>query len=276
MSSDQKLLYQASVAIRSGSVPANLAKVTIGPVFHARWITLATRILFLYMVTSNPSPELYRMAWFVVNIYCYLWFLAKRRCSAAYGPVIAFEAMRLIKQLPDEERQVVSVPFERGFMNWGHSEQLFLAGLACDDGDIRCQAVARILKARHNSQPKPLKAGSKRKASAVAASPVRKFEIPSPNYDATSFWNMIDWSKEQITPPPYLRGYTDEQLRQFENSPLTMTIPSNSQFLERFIKVSTDNGMKAGSAKRRDGRNKATIGGRKKRPQVETKRHFRH
>ena len=40
--------------------------------------------------------------------------------------------------------------------------------------------------------------------------------VPKPVYSATSFESMIDWNSEQICPPPYVRDYSEEQIRQFE------------------------------------------------------------
>ena len=40
-SRDQRLLYQVSYALDSGAVSDSVAGATIGPLLHARWITLA-------------------------------------------------------------------------------------------------------------------------------------------------------------------------------------------------------------------------------------------
>ena len=57
MSVDQKLLYRSCRAIIDGVCPPDLAKRTLGPLFHVRWITLALRINFLYMSIASPSEE---------------------------------------------------------------------------------------------------------------------------------------------------------------------------------------------------------------------------
>ena len=85
MSTDQRLLYDASKAVIDGCCPAALAKRTIGPVSHARWLTTAVRILFLYMSTVNPTPEVIQMATFVG---CFLESMKDRILSINGGIIL--------------------------------------------------------------------------------------------------------------------------------------------------------------------------------------------
>ena len=175
MSVDQNILYRACRAVITGHCPADLAQRTLGPVFHARWLTLAIRVVFLYMSIAQPSEHLFRLTWFVVNIYCYLWFKAKCQWRATEAPLIAFDAMKLIDSLPDHEKLVLCPVFERGFMYWAHPEQLFLGCLASSDDDMRARAVARIIRLRHPAEAAVEKANpKKRKTKSV----VRIFELP--------------------------------------------------------------------------------------------------
>ena len=257
MSTDQNLLYRSCQAIISGICPPSLAKRKIGGICHARWLTLAIRINFLYMSMPIPSPALFRLATFVVTVYSYLWFRSKISWKATEAPTIVFEAMKLIYALPAEERKIISPVFERGFF-WGHSEQLLLGCLASPDVSVRALAVSRIFKLRkcQTSQSSTQKGkGNKRKGN----SNVRIFNIPKPVYEANHFSKMINWKTEQITVPPYLRSYTDEQIRKFLSEPLVIAIPSNSQHVERYIQLIAKNSTRASSSKLRDGLCKATI-----------------
>ena len=268
MSVDQVLLYKSCRAIITGICPPELAKRTLGPVFHARWITLALRINFLYMSVASPSEELFRLAFFVINVYALLWFTAKKNWRATEAPGIAFKAMQLLNGLPVNEQRILWPVYKRGFMYWAHSEQLLLAGLASEDRDIRSQAVARILRIRDQQQQHtPAK---KRKNSGT----VRTFELPAPVLNAQSYWSMIDWTKEQVLEPPYLRKYTDEEVKAFEDSPLILNVPSNSQHVERLIKLITENGKHAASSTLRDGLAKATMKSRQQRPKLRTRADF--
>ena len=153
MSTDQRLLYDASKAVIDGCCPAALAKRTIGPVSHARWLTTAVRILFLYMSTVNPSPEVTQMATFVISVYSYLWFTSKYSWKATEASQILFKAMQLISKLSAAEQALVCPVIERGFF-WGHPEQLLLGCLGSDDADIRARAVSRIIAIRSNPLPR--------------------------------------------------------------------------------------------------------------------------
>ena len=72
MSTDQKTLYHSCRAVIDGKWTTGLELGTLGPLNHARWITLALRLNFLYMSTADPSEEIQRLAWFVVTIYASL------------------------------------------------------------------------------------------------------------------------------------------------------------------------------------------------------------
>ena len=52
LSTDQKMLYELTASIISGHVPSELAKRKIGLLNLARWLTLATRILRLYLCVN--------------------------------------------------------------------------------------------------------------------------------------------------------------------------------------------------------------------------------
>lgn len=216
------------------------------------------------MSVAEPSEELYRLAWFVINIYGFLWFNAKYRWRATQAPIIAFEAMKLIHGLPKHEKLVLAPVFERGFSYWAHSEQLLLACLASDDSDVRARAVARILRLRHAP-------AASQKSKKIA---VRVFENPIPVYTATHFSSMIDWSKEQILEPPFLRKHSDDDIKAFESAPLILDVPGNTQFLERFIKLITEKGTCAASPTIRDGLSKATLRNRRSQSKLETKADF--
>ena len=269
MSVDQALLYRSCIAIIDGVCPANLAKRTLAGINHARWITLALRINFLFMATPEPSVELFRLCWFVINIYCFLWFSAKQRWRATEAPVITFEASKLIANLPIEERRVLSPVFQRGFGHWAHCEQILLACLSSPDPDVRAWAVARIIKIRETTA-RPVEPTRKRKQK----SGVRTFEIPSFHYDAKDFKTMIDWECEQVTEPPYTMKLSDAEIRQFESHPLKLDVPSNSQFVERHIRLITENGTRSSSATIRDGLAHATIAHRQLRGKKESKENF--
>ena len=278
MSVDQNLLYRSCRAIIDGKCPPDLAQRALGHVSHARWLTLALRVNFLYMTFTSPSFEVYRLAFFVINVYIVysaLWFQSRLKWRATDAPALAFKAMHLIQKLRVDERKILFPVFERGFF-YGHSEQLFLGCLACEDPDVRAQAVARIFALRYPTtvEQEPSTSTGRGRSRKQPMTDLRIFKLPKPVYNATHFSRMIDWSTEQVYEPPYLRKFDDQALKAFEKEPLVMSIPNNSQFVERYIQLISKNGTRAASATIRDGLCHATLRSRQQRPKIETKAHF--
>ena len=156
-------------------------------------------------------------------------------------------------------------------MYWVHPEQSLLGCLASEDPDVWAHAVARITRLRQSvEEPRePLTKRNKK-----AHSTVRIFKLPTPIYSATNFWSMINWSSEQMLEPPYTKKFSLEDIKSFETSPLTMNVPSNSQFVERFIKLISENGTRAASPTLRDGLCHSTNLSRQRHPKRETKADF--
>ena len=75
-----------------------------------------------------------------------------------------------------------------------------------------------------------------------------KFLLEAKLYDESN-----DWSNSQVTEPPFLKDFMDEQIKDFIEKPLKMDIPSNTQFVERMIKVITQKGTAAADPKIREG-----------------------
>ena len=115
---DQNLLYRACIACITCITSVclrDLAKRTLGKIHHTRWITFATRILFLYMSTPDPSNDLTWLAWFIVNIYAHLWFLSRKNWRVTEGAVVAFKALKMIRGLQHLEKLMLEPVFNRGF-----------------------------------------------------------------------------------------------------------------------------------------------------------------
>ena len=130
----------------------------------------------------------------------------------------------------------------------------------------RARAVARITALRQNHDP--LKLINKRKR---GESHVRIFHLPKPNWDAMTFENMIRWDKEEVHEPPLLRRYSTNALREFEKKPLVVSIPSNSQHVERCIQLMASKATMSANPTIRDGLCKATVSLRKLRPNLNKK-----
>ena len=264
-----------------GVCPPSLAKRKVAGICHARWLTTAIRINFLYMSMPTPSAELTRLATFVVTVYACLWFQSKLNWRATDAPKIIFNAMKLIYALPAKERNVLIPVFQRSFY-WGHQEQILPACLADPDPDIRAFGISKIIKARYDETQRKGISGGKAKRGNLrgergalkGVATVREFKIPMPIYTATHYSTMIDWDSEIVASPPCLRKFSDEDIRKFQENPLCLDVPNNAQHVERFIRLMAENATRASTAKRRDGLCKATIRNRAKRPKIEGKKDF--
>ena len=74
LSTDQHILYLLATGVIAGHIPSELAGRKIGPLNMARWLTLAARILSLYVFTVEPSDNLRTLARFIVTHYVPIWF----------------------------------------------------------------------------------------------------------------------------------------------------------------------------------------------------------
>lgn len=80
-------------AVVDGVVLPELADLVPGPLSHARWLTLACRLLRLYVSTEAPSAELLTLATFVMKVYVPQWFDIKRSSSCTYGARHVYKAI---------------------------------------------------------------------------------------------------------------------------------------------------------------------------------------
>ena len=142
--------------------------------------------------------------------------------------------------------------------------------MSSDDIDLRSKGIVAILKIRegktkHDEGPKRKKKGNHG---------IRTFEIPSFCYDAQDFTTMTDWQKEQMTEPPFTARMSNEEIKRFELHPLVLDVPSNSQHVERFIRVTTEIGTKSADSTLCDGMVHAKVAHRELRGKIESKMNF--
>ena len=78
LSSDQRILLEYVKGIEKGYVDARWLHQKIGLLNHARWLTLAIRILSLYVRGLVPNDEaIYTLAKYVAQVYAPGWFQIK-------------------------------------------------------------------------------------------------------------------------------------------------------------------------------------------------------
>lgn len=232
LSSDQKYLYELIDAIQSGIFTDSLAKRKPGPLNHARFLTLACRILRLYVATQNPSKELQILAQFIIRCYGPMWFKIKQKPELFEAPRHLFQFIKSIEWLPKNVKNVVQSSINRNCF-YAHPENLLLSMLVDEQYDVRKKAVDIILKARSES-------------SDSQNTPVRKFKLPNINYDAKVYYDLVDWQNIIVNEPPLSKTLTESRLSDcvlYKNNEIRKTIegiPSHTQAVERAIKLVTE------------------------------------
>ena len=115
---------------------------------------------------------------------------------------------------------------------YAHPENILLAMVHDKNKDIRELGLRRVLKAR--------------KIEAEHGKGVRLFKIPKINFDATAYYDLIDWQNILITSPPLLFDVNDGDIKRTitQRTSFTLpveltTIPCHTQAVERTIKLVT-------------------------------------
>ena len=101
ISSDQKYLKDAIIAVTSGIVPSSFEKRSPGMLGYARWQTTANRIIRYYMSAIEPSLPLLQMMNYIINVYSRMWFDIQFKSSIKYPTKHVFNMIRYLKSLND-------------------------------------------------------------------------------------------------------------------------------------------------------------------------------
>nr|XP_047144775.1 uncharacterized protein LOC124818254 [Hydra vulgaris] len=149
LSSDQRLLLEYVCGISSGVVNPVYAHYKIGPVNHARWLTLAIRILVLYSRTEQPTPVLKEIVNYIQAEYGPTWFAIKKSKNFTEGPKILYTTLKNIKNFSQTIQDIILPVVLRNA--YCLLPENFLLSLFVDDlKEIRNRAVRLILKCRDN------------------------------------------------------------------------------------------------------------------------------
>lgn len=214
MSQDQSYLLKACLVVQSGQKNADPDSLTFlniaspGALNHGRWLTRANRVLRLYMATDKPSTQLLQLVTFIVQVYATSWFLINA-------------SRQLTESIMREALQRVLIR-NRYF---AHSENVLLSALTDPSIDIRRDAARKRTMARKEDNP----SGGIRKVS--KSSVVLHF-------DASDYYNMIDWNLSTVTPPPLVESMSNDELLSFvEIGPIPVPeLPCHTQAVERSVK----------------------------------------
>ena len=262
LSTDQKYLFEISKAICSGNCAIDLSRRDPGRMVHSRWLTMANRVLRLYVGSESPSLNLKTLATYIVKEYAPMWFFIKSNSSCKDGARHLWRSIELSRYLDEKVRDVVDAVIQRnGF--FGHPENILLSMLSDERLNIRELGLRRILKARSNVL--------------TSSNVIRIFQVPPFNFQATNYIDLIDWQECDITEPPLIFKYSDEELRTFvaqKEVPEFERFPCHTQSVERGVKLVTEASAAVCGTDARDGFIRARIDSRKDMPYFNTKSDF--
>ena len=233
---DQKCLYKLLHALRSGKSYADIINMKLGGLNHSRWLTLAIRVLYLYMCYHNLSEEdttkLQILVHFIMTNYGPMWFTIKKRPLITDAPKHLFQQTKLLQLLPQKIVDIVKPTVSRSAYQ-AHPENLLISMLDDDDELVRRKAISIILNIMLKT-PTP-----------STGRPVRPFRAPTLLYDADTYHDIIDWEKETLTEPPLTYSLTDDELKHIVEEPLNVPpYKSHTQSVERAIRqVSIASGL---------------------------------
>ena len=254
-SQDQLIFFSLCCAVIRGTLNSDLIGRKLGPLNHARWLTLGQRILALYISTVNPSLSLKKLASFTIKSYGAIWFLARIHSSVVEAPRYLFQWVKTISEGDSDVFAAVKHILENGSF-WFHSENFLLACLGDPRVNVRQKGVDRILQLRNDC---PLKAKVakyllelKRKKKCQFKTQ-RPFVKPTLNYQGTDYVEAVCWEEEVLFEPPFTKQMSDEELKLFIMKPLNLDIPSHSVLTERCIRDVDMLSASTTSQEKRDG-----------------------
>src|SRR6218665_810821 len=69
---------------------ATIGRPKPGPMCHSRWLTMANRILRLYISKENPDRHLVTLINYIVKVYAPIFFEIKSKCHVQMEVIISF------------------------------------------------------------------------------------------------------------------------------------------------------------------------------------------
>jgi hypothetical protein len=150
LSCDQRLLFEYVRGISKGKVNSQFASWKIGPLNHARWLTLAIRVMCLWTRGSYPIElhnKLYEMIKFIVEVYAVSWFEIKRSNRFNNQQLYIFNMIQRIKQ-QSKEIQTIAMNNIKYNAFALLPENMLYSMIKSEDANVRKTALEKILSIR--------------------------------------------------------------------------------------------------------------------------------
>jgi hypothetical protein len=168
-----------------------------GPNSHTRWLTTACRVLRLYYSTRHPTKELILVT-LIMKVYIPSSFHIKVHNRCINGPQHIYNIIKLSRYLPIKYSKIIDEVIQNNGYLW-KSENILLAMLGDTSREVHNLAINFFYKIRN--QP--------------AHNAVRKFKVPSINFKASLYINLIDWNTDIFTEPSLTINMPEEEITRF-------------------------------------------------------------
>ena len=229
MSTDQKACYKLVQAVKAGKLPPELQDMKCGRICHARWLTTAECIIFMWTrehgLTGKNLKLLRLLVKFCLEVYFPLYFAIKH--SIVDAPYHILTSLRILRTQPKCVKDVITFYVRKGAW-YAHPECLLLSLLASSNSQDRLFAVNQILKLRNGDE--------------YGDNSVRPRVTPKLNLSATSLTNLISWKEDEVQEPAFTCSITTAEIQTFVETPYKPPLfSSHTQSTERFPSITFHN-----------------------------------
>lgn len=173
----------------------------------------------------------------------------------------------IVRFLSSNERDVVDRCIQQNTY-YGHPENVILNMMVDERKHIRELAARKVKAARENSVSR----------SSSSSGDIRKFAIPKLNFEASDYYELVNWVDIPRHEPPITCNLTDYDIEEAIKSgsmPHLKKYPCHTQAVERHIKVVTDAAKSVCGKERREGYIRAKLESHKKMSKYTTKNEWK-
>lgn len=291
LSNDQRYLYRMCAFVRGDERNVNveqLINLQPGPIFHARWLTLACRILRLYVGTDKSMSyysNLKSLAEFIIKSYAPVWFLVKQSPLIKDSGRHYFQMVKRSRYLPDDQRKLIDKILKVNHYS-GHSEAVLLTMLADESKKQKAVEIIQNIRQQRPYDYSWIKAANPLEGQVPMdidgdnrTVTIRKYMKPPLCFDAVTsttsddqYDALLDFTQfDTITEPPLTMEIPVEQLINFD----VPDLPSHTQATERCIKLVTEASQRVIGRESRHGYIVSTMFSRSVNGKFDTKRDYR-
>ena len=262
MSTDQKNCYKLVQAVKTGHIPPDLQDMQCGPLCHARWLTTAQRIVFMWTrhhgLTGQNRKTLELLVKFCLEYYFKLYFDMKVKHFIVDAPYHILTSLRILRTQPKKVRDAVTLYVRTGAW-YSHPECLLLSLLASPHPEDREFAVQQVLKLRGSNE--------------YGDTGVRSRITPRLNLSATTLIELIPWKPDEVQEPSLTCSLSKAEIQGFLEEPFVPPqFSCHTQSTERCVKLVTEAAAAVCGQDARDGYIRARLQHREEMPTFKTKK----